>query len=107
MPTDRAAPCPACGLVQLGEYPDVVYSTDYLCSVNFSAHSRAYQSALAQRWAHDHGLAQQQVLEIGSGDGFFAGLLTAHGCEMTLLDPRHGPVRPPDSAATGASSKET
>jgi SAM-dependent methyltransferase len=79
--------CPACGLVQLGEYPEVVYSTDYLCSVNFSAHSRAYQSALAQRWAHDHGLARQQVLEIGSGDGFFADLLTAHGCEMTLLDP--------------------
>jgi SAM-dependent methyltransferase len=64
-----------------------VYSTDYLCAVNFSPHSRAYQSALAERWARDHGLARKHVLEIGSGDGFFAELLAGHGCEMTLLDP--------------------
>jgi SAM-dependent methyltransferase len=74
-------------LVQLGEKPDVVYSTDYFCSVNFSAHSRAYQSGLAQRWTRDHQLAGQRILEIGSGDGFFADLLVAQGCEVTLLDP--------------------
>jgi SAM-dependent methyltransferase len=79
--------CLTCGLVQLGEKPDLVYSTDYFCSVNFSAHSRAYQSGLAQRWTRDHQLAGERVLEIGSGDGFFADLLAAQGCEVTLPDP--------------------
>jgi SAM-dependent methyltransferase len=80
--------CDRCGLAQLAEDPavDDLYSPDYLYSVNFSAHARAYQEALAGRWARDHGLADAAVLEVGGGDGFFAGLLTGLGCEVTYTD---------------------
>jgi len=81
--------CPACGLVQLAEDPDLneLYSTQYLFSVNFSPHARDYQHALAERWVRDHGLVGKRVLEVGGGDGFFSELLESHGSQVILLEP--------------------
>jgi len=81
--------CPRCGLVQLAGEPDLgrLYSADYLCSVNFSAHARQYQEDLVRRWAGPSGGVGRRVLEVGGGDGFFAALLQAEGFEVTLIDP--------------------
>ena len=87
----RVIRCRACGLVQLADDPPRGhYSGDYLFSVNFSEHARAYQKALAERWASDHALSRRRVLEVGGGDGYFAELLTKMGCDVTFVEPSPG-----------------
>ncbi len=90
----RVVRCRTCGLVQLaGAPPRHRYAGDYLFSVNFSPAARAYQRALAEHWIRRHGLRRRAVLEIGGGDGWFAGLLAARGCAVTLVEPAPGACR--------------
>ncbi|MFN0090722.1 MAG: class I SAM-dependent methyltransferase [Acidimicrobiales bacterium] len=70
------------------------YSPAYENSLHFSPRFQDYAHRLARRLVAEHGLAGQQVVEIGSGSGEFLALLVEAGAGAGVgYDPSHEPGR--------------
>jgi SAM-dependent methyltransferase len=80
--------CNACGFIHLpfSPLPADFYRHYDKSAVNASSMKR-YQNELARKIVFDHCLGKKRALEVGCGDGYFAGQLKNLGVDVTAVEP--------------------
>lgn len=95
--------CTHCGFIGNSAFdPDLIdYTLAYDNALHFSPLFQEYERALAERLVERYGLRQQEILEIGCGNGHFLGLICELGDNRgTGCDPSHDEQHP-DPRAVG------
>jgi 2-polyprenyl-3-methyl-5-hydroxy-6-metoxy-1,4-benzoquinol methylase len=83
----RVFQCLQCGHVQLSEELENNYYEDYLMTHSHAKKMQEFQQKQATSFVDHFGLHGKKVFEAGAGDGQFAMVLTALGCEVVLNEP--------------------
>ena len=79
--------CDECGLVQLGDAPEMDFYDEYLMTASHSPQMRDFQREQAYGFVSEFNLVGKRIIEIGCGDGNYLQYLAEAGAIVCGIEP--------------------